>query len=622
MNRFTSISKLLNWPMALLMVALMAGCGGGGVGSGIASSAQSPTAVGVGKGATGTGNGPEPVVLGTAGNFVILSQAGVTNVPDSAITGDVGVSPIAATAITGFSLIADASNTFSTAPQVTGKIYAADYASPTSSNLTTAVLDMQTAYTDAAGRAPDYTELGTGNIGGLILPPATYKWSTAVLIPTDVTLNGGPNDVWIFQIAQGVTQASATKVILTGGAQSKNVFWQVAGAVALDTTAHMEGVILSQTAITLATGATVNGRLLAQTAVTLQMNTVTQPDSVAQTIPGTPDTVAPTVTSTVPVDTAAGVAIGGNIAVTFSEAMDALAVNATNFNLQQGANTVPGTVSYTGTTATFTPAASLAASTNYTATVTTAVKDLAGNALALTKIWTFTTAGAVTPGAGVNLGTAGNFVILAKAGVTNVPNSVITGDIGVSPIAATAVTGFALIADATNTFSTSTQVTGKVYAADYASPTSSNLTTAVLGMQAAYTDAAGRAATSAATTNVGAGTLAGLTLAPGVYEWGSVVTIPTDLTLNGTSTDVWIFKVAGTLNLAAAKSVILTGGALPKNVFWQVSGAVTLGSTSHMEGVILGATSIAVQTGATVNGRLLAQTAVTLQMNTVTQPAP
>ena len=141
-------------------------------------------------------------------------------------------------------------------------------------------------------------------------------------------------------------------------------------------------------------------------------------------------------------------------------------------------------------------------------------------------------------------------------------------------------------------------------------------------MQAAYTDAAGRAPTSAATTNVGAGILTGLTLTPGVYEWGTAVTIPTDLVLNGAATDVWIFKVAGTLDLAAAKKVLLTGGALPKNIFWQVSGAVTIGTTAHMEGVILSKTAIALQTGASANSRLLAQTAVTLDSNAVTQPAP
>jgi len=270
MNRFKSVTKPLMWSMALLLAAFVAGCGGDG-------SSTSPTASGIGRGLDGVGKGAAPVVLGAAGNFVILAQSGISTVPNSAVTGDIGVSPIARGGITGFSETMDSTGTFSTSTQVIGKVFAADYTSPTPSNLGTAVLDMQAAYTDAAGRAADFTELGTGNIGGMTLPPATYKWSTGVSIPTDVTLNGGPNDVWIFQISGGITQASATKVILTGGALAKNVFWQAVGVVALDTTAHMEGIVLSQTAITLATGATVNGRLLAQTAVTLQMNTVTQP---------------------------------------------------------------------------------------------------------------------------------------------------------------------------------------------------------------------------------------------------------------------------------------------------------------------------------------------------------
>jgi hypothetical protein len=269
MNKSKRYSKM--WFLVLLLVVFVAGCGSG------AGSNTSPTAAGIGTGLDGVGQGAAPVVLGTAGNFVILAKSGISTVPTSAVTGDIGVSPIARGGITGFSEIMDASNAYSTSTQVIGKIYAADYTSPTPANLGAAVLDMQAAYTDAAGRAADYTELGAGNIGGMTLSPATYKWSTGVLIPTDVTLNGGPNDVWIFQIAGGITQASATKVILTGGAQAQNVFWQVAGVVALDTTAHMEGIVLSQTAITLATGASVNGRLLAQTAVTLQMNTVTQP---------------------------------------------------------------------------------------------------------------------------------------------------------------------------------------------------------------------------------------------------------------------------------------------------------------------------------------------------------
>ena len=161
---------------------------------------------------------------------------------------------------------------------MTGKVYAPDYAAPTPANLTAAVGDMGTAYTDAAGRTtPDFTELGAGEIGGLTLVPGLYKWGTDVLISSDVTLSGGPNDVWIFQMAGKITLANGKHVFLTGGALAKNIFWQSFGFVSLGTTSHFEGIILAQTQIDLATGASINGRLLAQTAVTLQGNTVTAP---------------------------------------------------------------------------------------------------------------------------------------------------------------------------------------------------------------------------------------------------------------------------------------------------------------------------------------------------------
>jgi hypothetical protein len=218
-----------------------------------------------------------PVALGSAGAYVILAKSGISTVPTSAVTGNLGLSPAAATFVTGFSLVADATNVFSTSPQVTGKIYAADYPPPTPANLTTAIGDMQLAFTDAAGRAPGVTELGAGNIGGKTLAPGVYKWGTGLLVPTDVTLTGGPTDVWVFQIAQDLTLASAAKVLLAGGAVPKNVFWQVAGLVDVGTTAHLEGIVLCQTSITLRTGASMNGRLLAQTAVNLDGSTVVEP---------------------------------------------------------------------------------------------------------------------------------------------------------------------------------------------------------------------------------------------------------------------------------------------------------------------------------------------------------
>jgi len=222
-----------------------------------------------------THRGPTRVYLGKAANFVILSKSGITTTGTTSIVGNIGVSPIAATAITGFGLKLTSSRTYSTSSLVTGKVYAANYAPPTPAMLTTAVSNMQTAYTNAAGRThPDHTELGTGNIGGRTLAPGLYKWSTGVTIPKSVTLSGGVNDVWIFQIAGGLTVSSGATVVLSGGAQAKNIFWQVAGGVSLGTTSHFAGVILCKTAITMKSGATLNGRALAQTAVTLIANKI------------------------------------------------------------------------------------------------------------------------------------------------------------------------------------------------------------------------------------------------------------------------------------------------------------------------------------------------------------
>jgi len=224
-----------------------------------------------------TALGPAPVDLGTAGNFVILAKTGVSTTGTTAVTGDIGVSPAAATYITGFSLSADSTNVFSTSPLVTGQIFASNYAVPTPTNMTTAVSDMETAFTDAAGRTVPaaVTELGAGDISGKTIVPGLYKWSSGVLITSaGVTIAGGANDVWIFQIAQDLTVNNGAIVTLSGGAQAKNIFWQVSGQATLGTTADFKGIILSQTLISLNTGAVLHGRALAQTAVTLNASTV------------------------------------------------------------------------------------------------------------------------------------------------------------------------------------------------------------------------------------------------------------------------------------------------------------------------------------------------------------
>ncbi len=275
LQRTSTRANLSNVGSALLLACLASACGGGdpmdsgGVqdgGPGGASDVDLGASAdgGILDGLTSDGaNGAATLAvnLGAAGNYAILAESAISSVPTCAITGDLGVSPAAATFITGFSLVADSTNVFSTSPQVTGKVYAADYTPPTPSNLTTAVGDMHLAFTDAAGRAPNVTGLGAGNIGGMTLAPGVYKWSTGLLIPANVTLNGSGTDVWIFQIAQNLTMSNGTSIALAGGALSKNVFWQVAGSADIGTTARFEGTLLTLTAAALRKGASVEGRL-------------------------------------------------------------------------------------------------------------------------------------------------------------------------------------------------------------------------------------------------------------------------------------------------------------------------------------------------------------------------
>jgi hypothetical protein len=215
----------------------------------------------------------------------------------------------------------------------------------------------------------------------------------------------------------------------------------------------------------------------------------------------------------------------------------------------------------------------------------------------------------------VDLGKAGNYSILTKTGVSTTGTTHVQGNIGVSPIAATAITGFGLKRVAP-TYSTSSLVTGYIYAANYAAPVPSNLTTAISNMLTAYNDAAGRKNPTA--IQLGAGNIGGLTIKPGLYKFSSNVNIASNVTLSGTETGIWIFQVAGTLNVAAAKRVVLAGGALDKNIYWQVAGTTTLGTTAVLHGTVLDKTKIVLKTGAKLYGKALAQTAVTLDASLVT----
>ena len=325
------------------------------------------------------------------------------------------------------------------------------------------------------------------------------------------------------------------------------------------------------------------------------------------------DITKPTIILTNPIMDALNVERNIIVEATFSKGMDPLTITSSTFKLMQGTNSVSGVVDYSGSMATFNPTNSLSAETVYTATITTGAKDVAGNALAANRVWSFTTGGSTSKRAAVKLGTAANYVILAKTAINNSSTSAITGDLGLSPAATSYITGLSLT-DLTG-YASSAQVTGKIFASDMAVPTPINLTTAVENMITAYNDAAGRSTPDF--LELGTGNIGGETLVPGLYKWTRTVTLPSDVTISGGADDVWIFQIAGDLTMSSSVKVILKGGAQAKNIFWQISGEATFGATSHFEGVILSMTGITFQTGASLNGRALAQTAVILDSNII-----
>lgn len=369
--------------------------------------------------------------------------------------------------------------------------------------------------------------------------------------------------------------------------------------------------------------------------------------SVLPGIAGTPGAAAtnPTVTDTDPINGATNVATSSNslnnvvtgrlLTATFSQVMDNLTINSApagtllTFTLKQtvAGTDEPGTVAMNPerTIATFTPTAgALLANTDYTAKITTAAKNSVGTPMPNNVEWTFKTGALATGQAAVNLGLAGNYTAFGDTGVTNATaGAVITGDIGVGPgVTSTAITGFALVLPAGSAYATSSQVIGKVYAFDYAAPTPANVTTASNDMLIAYNDAKGRTPGVGAFLNRAGGNLGGLTLPPGVYTWGSAVTLPvgTNVTLDGGPDDVWIMQFHGfALTTGAGTSVLLSGGAQAKNVFWEGTG-VTIGAGAQFEGVILSSTTINFGNVASANSRMLAQTAVNLDKNAITAP--
>jgi cytoskeletal protein CcmA (bactofilin family) len=459
--------------------------------------------------AVNAGTYTETIQLGNAKNYVILAKSGIATVPDSTIVGDIGVSPIATTAFTGFGLTLDTAAMHATASQVQGDMYGADMAMPTPAVLTQSVLDMQTAYTNASLRTTSDSSrvnLKGGDIGGEVLTPGVYTFNTAININSDLILRGESDDVFIIQTTGVLTLATSTKVFLDGGVQAKNVFWQVAGNVAIGASSYMQGVILCKTNVVMITASALTGRILAQTEVALQKAQVTEAK----------------------VDVEA-----------FYDA-------------------------------------------------------------------------------GIDMEAACGYAVLSKSGIASVPDSNVVGNIGVSPITAAAMTGFALTLDVGAQFALSSQVTGEAHGASYGAPISEKLTLAVLAMQAAYTDAASRLNLDETRKNVKGGDIGGETLTPGVYTFTTAILITKDIILEGGPDDVFIFQNTAVLSQSVDTKVILKGGVMAKNVIWQNAGNVKIQPRAFMQGIILCKTNVAIETGASVNGAIMAQTEVALQKATVT----
>ena len=313
------------------------------------------------------------------------------------------------------------------------------------------------------------------------------------------------------------------------------------------------------------------------------------------------DTLAPTVELVSPVNGSTNVAINSSLSVDFSEELDQLTVNSNTFILEQGTTLISGTVTYSGRTAVFHPTTNLVSDSTYRATVVNQVKDLAANTLASNYVWNFTTGTDLNQNEIVVLRSTSDFAILAGSTVTNTGPTIVNGNLGLSP--GSAVTGFP---------------PGSINGVEHINDTTS--AQAKLDLTAAYNDAAGR---TLAPVTV-AGNIGGQTLAPGLYKSTSTLAISGgDLTLDalGDANAVFIFQVASGFTVTSGRQVILSGGALASNIFWQVGTSATIGTTATFKGNILADQSITFETGASLVGRALTRIgAVSLDSNIISKP--
>ncbi|MGP1679858.1 MAG: ice-binding family protein [Burkholderiales bacterium] len=632
-SRIGSYPGFLTWFMALILSALVAGCGGGGDSSPVAAPAATTKALSAyafvslpaaaatideaaktiavtvpnGKAVTAlvatfttTGTG---VMVGTTAQTSAATANDFTNPVAYIVTAEDGSTATYTVTVTVASLDAKATTAFSFAG-LTGSAGTIDETAKTIAVTVPSGTDVAALVATFATTGSVVKVAGTDQESGV-----TANDFTA---PVAYTITDANGDAVTYTVTVSVAALSAKAI----GSYSFAGFTGAAGTI--DETAKTIAVTLPNgsgvtalTAVFTTTGTGVKVGAVAQTSGTTQ-NNFTAPVAYIVTAADA-STATYTVTVTVAANSAKAVS-----AYSFAGFSDSVGV------IDEAAKTIavsvpPGT-GLTALVATFTTTGASVKVGAAVQTSTATANDFSTSPVAYDVTaadgTTVTYNVTVTLGSGpapVLLGTAKNFVILTKAGITDVPSSAITGNIGTSPISGAAI-GV-----------TCAEVTGTIYSVDAAGPAcivtnDTLLTTAVSDLETAYTDAAGRPAGVGPNLDVGAGTVAGQTLVPGTYTWGTNVTVTTDLTLNGGANDVWIFQITGTLDMSPNMKVILTGGAQAKNIFWQVADVVSLGSGSHFEGIILANTKIAMVTSASTNGRLFAKTEVTLEQNAVTQP--
>ena len=611
MNKFESYSRFLTWFMALLLVALAAGCGGGGGDQGRDPILGSPT-LSVGLVSVAVAPATASIPIGAPQQFI------ATATYTDGTSRDVTASSSWTSGTTG---VATVNSTSGAAAGVAAgtSVITANFGGMTGS----ATLTVNAATLSSIAVTPATVLVPIGGIQRYVAT-GTFSDGTSADISNTVTWtsnNAAVATVVSPGVATGLTTGIAT-ITATSGARAGAATLTVSAATlaSIAVTPAAATVPIGGTQRFVATGTYSDGtradisNSVTWTSGNIAVATVVSPgvatgrSTGTATITATSGARAGSATLTVTAATLASIAVTPAAATVPIGGTQRFVATGT-FSDGTSAD-ISNTVTWTSNNVAVATVVSPGVATGQSAgsaTITATLGARAGSA-------TLTVPAPLGPPP-VLLGTAGNFAILTKAGITDVPTSAIAGNIGTSPITGAAI-GVTCV-----------EVVGLIYSVDAAGPACEVIAPVLLGiavgdMQIAYTDAAGRPAGVGPNLNLGAGTVAGQTLVPGTYTWGSNVTITTDLTLNGGPNDVWIFQITGTLNISPNMRVVLTGGALPKNIFWQVAGAVTLGTGSHFEGNILAQTNIAMQTGASINGRLLAQTAASLQSNAITRPLP